>query len=295
MRSFFDTSSALYRITFRNAATRRFAAYLHSAVIQAQLKCIRLAELRGGYLVEPVESSSLVQLVTIVVKSFERSAPLVRLLRSIRRYYPTIKIIVVDDSAEGIATTVASFEHIEVVQLPFNSGVCIGRNAGLARVTTPFFVSLDDDFVFWGRSNLSLLLSFLSSHGEVDLVGGWLVNLPFFSKSGPGGAVRVSKEVAAQMADGRCYKVPQFYMARTEVIREVGWDDRIKVLDHSSFFGRLVGRARVAFLPDVSVLHARTQFDPHYMHFRNNYEADVAILSELELVFNPAIPLAQKC
>lgn len=285
IRNYFDTGSRLYRFVFSNRLLCQIAASMHSSIIGAEVALIRWFGLPWRVTRGSTSLQQISEMVTIVVKSFERPRELKRLLSSIRTWYPDITVIVVDDSAHDISPLIQKFKGIDLITLPFNSGVCAGRNVGVARVTTPFFVSLDDDFILWRGSNLSIFLNHLITHREIDLVGGWLVNLPFFTRSGPGGVIRVPAEARSAISKDGCFKVPQFYMARTETIRQVGWDERIKVLDHSHFFGRLVGKATVRFLPDVSILHARTQFNKHYMEFRTNLESDQEILAENEGIY----------
>ena len=75
-------------------------------------------------------------------------------------------------------------------------------------------------------------------------------------------------------------KVANFYIGRTESIRRVGWDDRIKRLDHADFFTRAMGVLTSVFNPEFKVLHAQTPFNKIYMDKRNAYEDDRKLIYE---------------
>lgn len=70
--------------------------------------------------------------VTFIYKSFERQKMAKCLYRNIQSYYPGVKVII-------------AYEYVEVIQLPFNSGLSAGLNRALQHVTTPFVIRLDDD------------------------------------------------------------------------------------------------------------------------------------------------------
>ena len=67
--------------------------------------------------------------LTLVVKTFERPATLRRLVTSIRRLYPTVRVIVVDDSRVP-----SQLPGVDTIALPYDQGVSIGRQAGLDQV-----------------------------------------------------------------------------------------------------------------------------------------------------------------
>ena len=79
--------------------------------------------------------------LTAIIKTFERPRALDRLIRSIRRDYPDLPIIVGDDSFHPYRRT-----DVEYLRLPPDIGASAGRNAMLHRVQTPLFLQLDDDF-----------------------------------------------------------------------------------------------------------------------------------------------------
>ena len=73
-------------------------------------------------------------------------------------------------------------------------------------------------------------------------------------------------------------KVANFFIARTESLRKVGWDVRLKRLDHADFFTWAKGVLITVFDKEFRVLHARTPFDDGYMRKRMDLDEDRAAL-----------------
>jgi glycosyltransferase involved in cell wall biosynthesis len=220
--------------------------------------------------------------LTAVIKTFERPGALKRLVKSIRRFYPNMHVIVVDDSRVP-----SKIVGVETIVMPFDSGVSAGRNRALEHVETPFLLLLDDDYVFYRKTVLEPALEQMRKHDEIDIMGGGVVNLPFY------GQVEYLDKGLYPTGQSACRppgsriggfrvqdKVANFYIARTDSIRKVGWDDRLKRLDHADFFSRAKGKLITVFNPGFKVLHAQTPYSRAYMRFRNDFGADRALLAE---------------
>ena len=84
------------------------------------------------------------------------------------------------------------------------------------------------------------------------------------------------------MIDGLpvAYKVPNWYVARTEKVRSVRYDDRLKRVDHKDFFSSAYGRLLCVLDAKMVCLHAHSYFDPHYLSFRQDTAADFAYLAQ---------------
>jgi hypothetical protein len=63
--------------------------------------------------------------VTAVIKTFERPRILRRLVESIGRLYPSLSIVVVDDSRDPVQSP-----GVRTITMPYDSGVGGGRNKG---------------------------------------------------------------------------------------------------------------------------------------------------------------------
>jgi hypothetical protein len=73
-------------------------------------------------------------------------------------------------------------------------------------------------------------------------------------------------------------KVPNFFIARTDRVRLVGWDEKLKRIDHADFFTRAKGTLVSVFNPELEVLHVKNPFDTEYKKYRNDTEADWSYL-----------------
>jgi hypothetical protein len=223
-----------------------------------------------------------VRQLTALIKTFERPRILRRLVASIKRLYPALRIVVVDDSREP-----SPIVGVETIVMPYDSGISAGRNEGLRHVTTPYVLVLDDDFIFYRHTRLIPALRLMERHPQVDIMGGQLVDLPFYrARRLPEGAIFPT--TATPLAPLGSFsgglrvvdKVSTFYVARTDRLAVVPWDPRLKRIDHADFFTRALGVLTTVFKPDLKCLHARTPFDDAYMSKRLDLEASFQVLEE---------------
>ncbi len=219
--------------------------------------------------------------LTVLVKTFERPAILARLVTSVRARYPTLPVIVVDDSRAP-----KPLPDVETIALPFDSGVSAGRQAGLERVRTPFVLVVDDDFIFYNGTRLRPALDRLAGNRQIDILGGQLIDLPYLRvRRPPFGRIFTTRSeplvpIGTTIGGLRvCDKVANFYVARTDRLRLVGWDPRLKRIDHADFFTRALGVLVSVFDPELRCLHAQTPFDRAYMTYRTDDHPDRVLLA----------------
>jgi len=205
----------------------------------------------------------------ILIKSFMRPESLKRLVLSIRKYYPNIKISVVDDSPVPVECP-----DCEIHRLPVDSGISVSRNFLLKLVKAPFFVLCDDDFVFVGATRLEELQRVMEIDDEIAIVGGRIIDMPGYKlRSGPARLSR-DKQVVTILnlpeSDDlvECDSTSNFFMGRTVFFREnnIEWDEKLKVEEHIIFFLNFPGR--VVALSWVRVEHHPTEDDPEYLAYR---------------------------
>jgi glycosyltransferase involved in cell wall biosynthesis len=183
-----------------------------------------------------------------------------------------MQIVVADDSRRP-----AQLDGVTTVELPFNSGISTGRNEGLKHVTTPYVLLMDDDFVLWRHTRLADAIRELARRDAIDIMGGMLVRLPRHAL-GP-----ELWDLVALFATEACpvlpvgtkigplvvyEKVPNFFIARTDRLRLVPWEPRLKRLEHADFFSRARGVLTTALNREFSALHVPTPYDTHYMSYR---------------------------
>jgi len=211
--------------------------------------------------------------VTLIIKTFERPECLNRLLESIRWFYPFIRIVIADDSREK--TPIVSIpeslqKNIHHISLPFDSGIAYGRNHALAEVTTPFVVTLDDDFVFTKDTKLEVWLEILEN-SNIDIVGGNVANHRYEACFNiEDGVLRYLHTHRGEEYGCKLYDIVlQFWMGKTSEIRKFGaWDNDFKRIDHSVFFLRALNKIKIAYCNKVSVDHQR-EMNSHYLKLKD--------------------------
>ena len=250
--------------------------------------------LRGYRKPSAEEAAFVTENVTIVFKSFERQKQAMALVKSIWEYYPGVRIVIADDSAKPLEIPVRAGngekvrdDRLKIIQMPFNSGLSKGLNLALAEIETPFMVRLDDDVLFTRRTDLAGELHFLMAHPEVDLVGmPWIDACKAIStKRDIKSYLRIDMREAplpliiphgTKLDESHVVlgKTSNAFLARTESVRKVGWDDNIRMIDHHDFFFRSAG-VLVSVLSLKSVLyHNHNFFSPHYNGYRSDWKRD---------------------
>lgn len=231
---------------------------------------------RGG---GPVDPGNL----TLVVKTFERPGVLERMLASVRRVFSG-PVVVADDSRTPL--TLAD-PGVRVVALPFDTGIGAGRNALLAAVETEYVFMTDDDMVLLPDFDVARAVAYLDRNPGVDVVGGRVVHLPLWRTADYSSAALYAQRGEPRARQGTlidglpvAYKVPNFYIARTDAVRSIGYDDRLKRVDHNDFFTSAYGRLVCVVDPKMVCLHAHSYFDAHYQSFRMDTSADLAWIAQ---------------
>lgn len=129
--------------------------------------------------------------MTIATKTFLRYEKLQNLIDSIRRYYPTVTIIIADDSENPQTISGPYIEHYimpfgkvrgcsspqPTALMPLNGepwsslsqGWFAGRNLAVSQVTTKYVLWVDDDFIFTAKTKLEKLVDVLE-RTTLDLV-----------------------------------------------------------------------------------------------------------------------------
>ena len=89
------------------------------------------------------------------------------------------------------------------------------------------------------------MMEYLEEHPDVDIIAPELVNLPWLYTShrresllftGALPPLRPFGEVVAGAVI--VPKVANVFLARTDSLREVGWDERLRLVEHRDFFSR---------------------------------------------------------
>ena len=246
-----------------------------------------------GYRKPTAEDVSFVaENVTIMFKSFERQKQARALVKSIWKYYPGVRIVITDDSAKPLEISSQSGEDkIQILQMPFNSGLSKGLNLALDKIMTPFLMRMDDDELLTRRVDLAGELRFLEAHPEVDLVGMPCIdackslsvkrNIKLYSRFDMREAPLALKIPHGTRIDKDHIvlgKVPNIFLARTDSVKKVGWDDNIRMIDHHDFFYRAAGVLVSALSTGSVVFHNHNFFLPKYNRYRSDWKGDAAYI-----------------
>lgn len=186
--------------------------------------------------------------LTAIIRTFDRPQALKRLVKSIRKFHPTMKVLVADD---GIETT--SCKQADCFRLPSEKGQAAAHNALLARVRTPYFLMLDDRAELHRDSQMPTLLELVTSD-RLDIAAGSITacqtKLWFFTKRQPvaeHGLLEIAGDRLALIAGSRsqgdgfwwCDLVANYFVARTDRVRAMGgWDPELRDDAREEFFFR---------------------------------------------------------
>lgn len=262
-----------------------FLKYLYEGFILAEYRLLSLKWfLQGGRLPDKKEQEAVIKNVTFIYKSFERQGMAKRLAKNIQRYYPGVKIIIADDSQIPLKIKTP---HVEVLNLPFNSGLSYGLNRALEKVTTPYTIRIDDDMLLTPFTRFHEQLLFLKQHEEIDLSAVQACSAPFLKKSEdrakeyfPFSMSNAPKQLLIKhmtpVDDNHIVsgKTPNVFIIKTESFRAIGYDDNIRMIDHNDFFMRAAGNIVSAMDLKAFVFHYHNRFDRHYEKYRSDWKRD---------------------
>jgi glycosyltransferase involved in cell wall biosynthesis len=199
--------------------------------------------------------------ITLLIKSFQRKGCVESLIQSIRSRYKHVKIVVVDDSRPQL-----HFDHLDTgivtYNLPFDSGISAGRNYGVSRISTPFFVLLDDDFEFTDRTDLIQFADAIEST-DLDILGGQVLRrkgdpIRYFGNfylDSQNRKLVCKREYQRHTNYNSCQIILNFFIARTASVSQCKWDEDLKVAEHAAFFFAHRNRLKIGFTETVSIMH----------------------------------------
>nr|XP_020633954.1 beta-1,4 N-acetylgalactosaminyltransferase 1 isoform X2 [Pogona vitticeps] len=250
------------------------------------------------------EEYNISALVTIATKTFLRYDKLRALIDSIRKFYPTVTIIIADDSLD---TERVEGPHIEQYFMPFGKGWFAGRNLAISQVTTKYVLWVDDDFIFTPRTKVEKLVDVLEKT-SLDLVGGAVREITGYTTT-----YRQQISVQPGNEDGDCLRTRQgyhhiiegfpdcvvtdgvvnFFLARTEKVLQVGFDPRLSRVAHLEFFIDGLGILHVGSCSNVVVDHAskiklpwlKTESEKQYAKFRYPNSSDNSLNTKQSLFY----------
>ncbi len=231
--------------------------------------------------------------ITAIIISFLRSGYTKACIKSLKEQYPDIKIIVGENGEFDISiATLCQEVGAKYIQLPYDSGVCYARNALVKLVETEYILVGDDDFFYTGEAKIEQMKNFLEQYREFDLIGGRVEQdgvvrnyQGTFEKFDDHFETYGLKVEETEFKIGKLENGDQllyypvdltfnFFVARTEIVKQVLWDEEIKVAyEHFSwFYDFKCAGYKVAFTPEAKVIHKPHDINPEekpeYKDFR---------------------------
>ncbi|XP_078585412.1 beta-1,4 N-acetylgalactosaminyltransferase 1-like [Branchiostoma floridae x Branchiostoma japonicum] len=154
--------------------------------------------------------------------------------------------------------------------MPYAIGWFAGRNLAVSQVTTPYLLWVDDDFAFGNRTKLERFVNVLDNT-DLDLVSGRVgfkkvahtkMTLVPGDKDGDCLLIHDHHHWGPVPGFPHCHfstRVTNFFMARTDSVRAVGFDPKYSRHGHTQFFMAAMGKLKIAACDDVTIGHRRTQ------------------------------------
>lgn len=225
---------------------------------------------------------------TAIIKTFLRDDYFYVCVDSLIENYPNINILTADSGYDSEEKTAFIKKHkLDYKKLPFDSGICVGRNVLVKKVKTEYTLVGDDDFKYDEKAKVNEMITFLDEHPEIDLIGGRVFEngvlrnyQGFMHYTGRQvnytplnleGEFLIDKKSKLRYLP--CDLTFNFFVARTEALKKVLWPEEIKVrYEHTAFFLDFKKAGyKVAFTPDAIVDHKPNGIrnSNEYMPYRN--------------------------
>jgi glycosyltransferase involved in cell wall biosynthesis len=207
--------------------------------------------------------------ITLVTKTFERPGAILNLLTTFRKFYPDIRVIVVDDSRTTgeYRLDVGAFPGVDYIRTPFDIGVSAGRNLAIKHVKTPYLFLCDDDHMFTQHTDLNLLKDALEMSG-VDILACRAEDgsdCACFAHNEDGVHLVAANHGSSRTIHGvvvRYDVVPQRFLAKTKIFEFCQWDEELKIGgEHWAFFYDHKELLNVGFLENVIIRHIHTDYN----------------------------------
>ncbi|XP_070553779.1 beta-1,4 N-acetylgalactosaminyltransferase 1-like [Ptychodera flava] len=281
-----------YRSTIYNIESREIidvAWMSHLASIHVHIK-----RPQRPWLYDPGESGNINSKVTVITKIFERYSAVKRLISSVHKFYPGITILIADDSEFPEKIQLPNVKHYI---MPFADGWFAGRNLLVSQVRTKYFLWVDDDFVFTNGTRLERFVEkFEHPNVTVDHIGGTfgdefgrvsgkskclgcrVLEFQYGDEEGDCLAIRVERKYHQVSEFPQCFwadGTTNFFMARTNSVRKIGFDPFFERSGHSGYIIDTLGKLRIMGCTDVNIVHKSGRSNHKYNKFRKiNRRAD---------------------
>jgi len=204
--------------------------------------------------------------VTIIVPTFHRRGYLEDCLTRIADNLPECPVVIAsDDDSPALLLR----KNTVWVNLPYDSGLTAKRNAAVYEVRTKYTLVGSDDFDFRNleaRESIAEMTDVLNGCPKIDVVVGQVNSRDYQGRLEyvPGEYIKEHRlNMATELPfDLKPYPVwridigVNFFLARTDVLREIPWDESIRPIggEHADWFLDLkTANKVVVFLPFANI------------------------------------------
>lgn len=214
----------------------------------------------NGVSKELANKQNIDKFLTIGIKTFLRPHCLKECIESIRKYYKNIQILVADDSTDDVKKLnkgiIDNFDQIQLLYLPYDSGLSEGRNHLVNNTKTPYYLVLDDSRQLSESTDLIAMVNFLIT-SKYNLVAG------ICSDRGEEDSHYTKQFISYRYVDDipvvktkdiiknepiinqylRAYDTNQtlnIFIAETDKLKKFKWNPLAKVGEHELFFFSMV-------------------------------------------------------
>lgn len=201
--------------------------------------------------------------LTVVIKTFERPEACARLIGSVRKFYPTVPIIVVDDSH---TPNIPAATNMLYFRTEYDIGVSAGRNLGVDHVKTPYVWIGDDDCEFTKDTDLEHAIKMIEKY-DLDIIGMEATGVNWMGTfKVEGDTVRMVPESIENFGEVKIFDfVPNIFVARTDTMQRFPWDEKLKVGEHFAHFFTNRGKLKVGYTDRISITHGfKTPSDTYH-------------------------------
>lgn len=226
--------------------------------------------------------------LALAFATLERPQVVQRLIASIRKHRPEIKIYVADQSRRLEVT--AEFYRVSgvtVIPMPFDCGVTVSRNRLVEAITEEVFVLCDDDFILDENTDFTDAVRILEADPEIGVVGGRLFDFYGVNEQVRNWELFLQYDKANKILFGipiynvapkarelgpiryfLCDAVLNFAVFRRAIFRAgARWDERFKSNgEHEDFYLNLKLNTpfKVAYLPTLVAYHHHPEVYARY-------------------------------
>jgi hypothetical protein len=229
--------------------------------------------------------------ITIIIPTFHRPGYLRQAVSDLSFNLPEAAVVVAKDDERNYSEGMRGlfrFDRDRLLKLPYDSGLTVKRNEAVKVVETKYTLIGSDDFDFSTpevRKGIIEMAIVLNHRPSIDVVVGRYQDRDYHGFLEYNPVLGYIKERRISIMSTPAFSAnpipvwkidigPNFFLARTQVLRDVPWDENIRPIggEHADFFLDLKAAGKtVVYLPFANVNEQErdpSKQDPEYPALR---------------------------